>query len=282
MTQADRVLSTPPTNTSATNQPGPVDPTRRGFITLAAGASIISVGSLAAVAMPIAGALPSTAIPVADPIFAAIDMHRQADAACSAVPPGVDIPDELGGRLCAASKLVMRTRPTTPAGLAALTTWVRERADEMEAHSVLRGEDFCALTATIDDAARGMSGLKAWSPPDSPAVGQHPDTELFAATDRYLAGLSEYAACALAFGEIEFIKPRPRGYVSKERAYLRTMKHFGKMERELVNIRPKTLDGLIAKARAVEADRDVSDDLCASVLEDVLGMQPDRGKAVQS
>jgi hypothetical protein len=48
MTQADSVHSTPPTNTSATN---PVDPTRRGFITLAAGASIISVGSLAAVAL---------------------------------------------------------------------------------------------------------------------------------------------------------------------------------------------------------------------------------------
>jgi hypothetical protein len=42
MAQADRVLSTPPTNTSAIN---PVDPTRRGFIAVAAGASIISVGS---------------------------------------------------------------------------------------------------------------------------------------------------------------------------------------------------------------------------------------------
>jgi hypothetical protein len=57
MTQADRVFSTPPTNTSAIN---PVDPTRRGFITLAAGASIISVGSLAAVAaMPMAAAAPA-------------------------------------------------------------------------------------------------------------------------------------------------------------------------------------------------------------------------------
>jgi hypothetical protein len=60
------------------------------------------------------------------------------------------------------------------------------------------------------------------------------------------------------------------------------MKHFGKMERELVNIRPKTLDGLFAKARALEADRYVSEDLRESVLKDVLGMQPDRGKAVRS
>jgi hypothetical protein len=48
---------------------------------LAAGASIISVGSLAAVAaMPIAGALPTKAEATADPIYAAIDAHRNANA----------------------------------------------------------------------------------------------------------------------------------------------------------------------------------------------------------
>jgi len=41
MTQAKRVHSTPPTNTSATIPTRPVDPTRRGFIALAAGAGII-------------------------------------------------------------------------------------------------------------------------------------------------------------------------------------------------------------------------------------------------
>jgi hypothetical protein len=46
------------------------------------------------------------------------------------------------------------------------------------------------------------------------------DAKLFAATDLYLAALSKYAASALAFGEVEFIKPRPRRYVSKKRAYL--------------------------------------------------------------
>jgi hypothetical protein len=46
MTQADSVHSTPPTNTSAL----PVDPTRRRFINIAAGASIVSVGSLVAAA----------------------------------------------------------------------------------------------------------------------------------------------------------------------------------------------------------------------------------------
>jgi hypothetical protein len=80
MDQADRVLSTPPTNTSATNPPGPVDPTRRGFITLAAGASIVSVGSLAAVAMPVSTTAQAAGSP-ADPVYAAIDAHRQANAA---------------------------------------------------------------------------------------------------------------------------------------------------------------------------------------------------------
>jgi hypothetical protein len=46
MTRADSVHSTPPTNTSAL----PVDPTRRRFINIAAGASIVSVGSLVAAA----------------------------------------------------------------------------------------------------------------------------------------------------------------------------------------------------------------------------------------
>ena len=43
MTKADRVYSTPPTNT-------PIDTTRRRFLTVAAGSSIASVGSLAAAA----------------------------------------------------------------------------------------------------------------------------------------------------------------------------------------------------------------------------------------
>jgi hypothetical protein len=48
------------------DQSPPVDPTRRGFIAVAAGASIISVGSLAAVAMPIAAATPAAAAQIID------------------------------------------------------------------------------------------------------------------------------------------------------------------------------------------------------------------------
>ena len=61
----------------------PVDPTRRRFITIAAGASIISVGSLAAVALPIS-ATPVSDAPI-DPIFAAIEAHREAYATMQAI-----------------------------------------------------------------------------------------------------------------------------------------------------------------------------------------------------
>ena len=71
MTQADRVLSTPPTNASAL----PVDPTRRRLLTMAAGAA-------AAAALPTAGLTAAIAV---DPIYTAIDKHRQVVTAHDAV-----------------------------------------------------------------------------------------------------------------------------------------------------------------------------------------------------
>jgi len=65
MTQADRVHSTPPTNT-------PIDPTRRGILATIAGGA-------AAAAMPSAArAVPASEV---DPIFEAIHAHRMATAA---------------------------------------------------------------------------------------------------------------------------------------------------------------------------------------------------------
>src|SRR4030081_299133 len=92
MTQADRVYITPPTKTSAIDHPmmfPPRDPTRRRFLTVAAGASFIGAGSLAAAAMapnvPAAVTVPlatATAEPTAalpDPVFGLIEAHRKAD-----------------------------------------------------------------------------------------------------------------------------------------------------------------------------------------------------------
>jgi hypothetical protein len=55
MTQADCVLSTPPTNTSALDHPmmfPPRDPSRRRFLAVAAVASAVGAGTLAAAAAP--------------------------------------------------------------------------------------------------------------------------------------------------------------------------------------------------------------------------------------
>jgi hypothetical protein len=77
MPKANRVHSTPPTNT-------PIDTTRRRFLAVAAGASVASVGTLAVAAAMPAAALYSAAWAV-DPIFAAIEAHRKAYATMQAI-----------------------------------------------------------------------------------------------------------------------------------------------------------------------------------------------------
>jgi len=68
MTQADRLLSTPPTNTSAL----PVDPSRRHLLAIAAGGAVVAL-------------LPDAAFGnETDPIFAAIERHRELSAAYTA------------------------------------------------------------------------------------------------------------------------------------------------------------------------------------------------------
>ena len=87
MAQADSVLSTPPTNTSAIDNPmmfPPRDPTRRRFLTVAAVASVVSAGTLAAAAamdpsVPAAVTMSRHSTP--DPVFGLIDAHRRASAA---------------------------------------------------------------------------------------------------------------------------------------------------------------------------------------------------------
>jgi hypothetical protein len=138
----------------------------------------VLTGMAAAAALPIAVALPATvpAFAIApDPIFAAMDEYRHAHALFFADTPG-DIPDEIRDRHHDACRLVRRTRPTTPAGLAILTTWAREQADWLKANgSYLIEEECCALAATIDDATRGMCGLEPWSPPSAVAAASTPD-----------------------------------------------------------------------------------------------------------
>jgi hypothetical protein len=136
MTQADSVLSTPPTNM-------PIDTTRRRFLAVAAGASVASVGTLAgAAAMPAAVAGGSAAV---DPIYAAIERHKQTAAVWDAA---VDVRcnfddldmtkeqreqcDELNDAVedawmpCRQAGLdLINTEPTTLAGIIAAIQYIR-------------------------------------------------------------------------------------------------------------------------------------------------------------
>jgi hypothetical protein len=76
MPEAKRVHSTPPTNTPI-SQNSPVDQTRRHFLTVAAGASVASVGTLAVAAMPTTA--PDSLACAVDPAFALIRAKREAD-----------------------------------------------------------------------------------------------------------------------------------------------------------------------------------------------------------
>jgi hypothetical protein len=192
MIQADRVLSTPPTNTSLT---------RRGALgsavaALAAGAAV-NVTAMAT-GLPVSASEP-------DPIFAAIDVFRRADAAVDAVvDAGDDIPDELADRRDTAYSAALRTRPTTPAGLAALTTWAREQTNWLHANaSGMLAEDVCALSATMDDAVRGMSGLKPWSPqePDTAAA----DDPVFELITVHRKAYAEFLAALVERNRLEIL-----------------------------------------------------------------------------
>jgi hypothetical protein len=134
MDQADRVHSTPPTNTPI-SQDSPVDQTRRHFLTVAAGASVASVGTLAVAAMPTA---PDSAAGAVDPAFALIRAKREADvlyswaidtldAAEEWQRPSSDAARKADERCYAAGKAVNEidwklatTPPTTLAGVVAV------------------------------------------------------------------------------------------------------------------------------------------------------------------
>jgi hypothetical protein len=79
MAQADRVHSTPPTNTSATIAP---QSSRRGFLVQAAGVAVGGAAIGAGLPLPAPAAVTAqSSAAETDPIFAAIEAHRRAVAA---------------------------------------------------------------------------------------------------------------------------------------------------------------------------------------------------------
>ena len=163
----------------------PVDPTRRRFLAVSAGASVASVGTLAVAAMP---AATLTAPPAADPIYGAIELHEKAadvwNAAVDVWAMFVHGPEpELEVELkrindawrAARDSLddtgvdLINTAPSTLAGIARALNYIREQMlndDGIYMPSGLRladdtdgeypGEWIEAFLGTIEDAAREL------------------------------------------------------------------------------------------------------------------------------
>ena len=131
--------------------------------------SALALASMTAVAAP--SIAPAALVPTpSDPIFAALDAFRRAEAEFYADRPEWegDIPDKVGARWSRSIDVVIRTLPTTPAGLIALTSFARNMVERAKRDATFSERQRVSVMATIDDAARGMSGLEPWAPPATP------------------------------------------------------------------------------------------------------------------
>jgi hypothetical protein len=155
MTQADSVLSTPPTNTSAIDHPmmfPPRDPTRRRFLAVAAVGSFVGAGSLAAAARAPSDVPQAVTVHGPDPIYDVIEQHRKAarehnaalDIHCAFEECGMQ-----GEKLAKYKRLtaetaaaydrmevagfdLINTLPTTLAGILALCRYIEPLFGEMD------------------------------------------------------------------------------------------------------------------------------------------------------
>ena len=149
-------------------------------------AGAVSIPTLALSAIATASiTMPAVAADVGlDPIFAAIERCRIGEAANLIEPPPVAVQD-----IRPAREALARTRPTTPAGLAALTTFIREQ-NAHYGEFYFEDSGTCAETATftssLDDAVRGMAGLQPWT-----GIAADADP-IFAAIERHREAYSAF------------------------------------------------------------------------------------------
>ena len=119
MTQADRVFSTPPTD-------APADPTRRSFLSTAAG--IAAGGSALALA-----SLPANAAD--DPAFGLIEAHRAAHAALEGVAREEEYDDDAAAAANEAEQSALTNLiegiPATVGGVIATMRYVRTMVDPL-------------------------------------------------------------------------------------------------------------------------------------------------------
>jgi hypothetical protein len=133
---------------------------RRGL--MAGVAAFVPTAAAALPSLPLADVL-GVAVPP-DPIYIAIDAARLADLPFVLCKADERVPEGALEELADATAALARTVPTTPAGFAALTAFLRE------AHGNLHGagayfddaDDAAAFAKSLDLAVRGMAGLKPW------------------------------------------------------------------------------------------------------------------------
>jgi hypothetical protein len=147
MAKAESVYITPPTNTSAIDHPmmfPPRDPTRRRFLAVAAVASVVSAGTLAAAAamdpsIPVAVTVPRHSGP--DPVFGLIEAYRKAALDHSAALDeqdrleqiGDEAADWIGETTCHAEfnafDALLSAEATTVPGIVAQLAYLQEIAE---------------------------------------------------------------------------------------------------------------------------------------------------------
>jgi hypothetical protein len=162
-----------------------------------------------------AAVLPALAVPAFaaasikdDPTFAAVDRARKGEEEFLALARSEDAAEGGGIKLdkapddhrtpemvatvkeaIAARIALASTVPTTPAGLAALTTFIRERSVECSEFyfAADNPDEQLLFVASLDAAARGMSGMKPWAGQTNPPT----DDPIFAAIDAHKRASAE-------------------------------------------------------------------------------------------
>jgi hypothetical protein len=160
MTQADRVLSTPPTNTPISQGYPEAVTSRRRFLSQAAGVAA-GGAAMALAAIPPATAASAPTSPL-DAIYGLIETHRAAHAAHLVVCDGQDRLEQMGGPssdvaegpcnadMDAIHELI-QTAPTTLAGLVAWAAYL----NEVEAWMIQ--EAGAPLVATLNTALGNLA-----------------------------------------------------------------------------------------------------------------------------
>jgi hypothetical protein len=157
MTQADSVLSTPPTNT-------PIDTTRRRFLSQAAGVAA-SGTALALATIPPVPAASTPASPL-DPVYGLIETHRSAREVWEVAleeknrldligdPSGEDLDEVPCHAAMDAFNDLVETAPTTFAGLVA---WAMYLEEVRKVDAWIFQEEGAALVVTLAEALRNLA-----------------------------------------------------------------------------------------------------------------------------